>query len=73
LVRRIDALVTLQIGPEQILVAAKIHFTHDTTSTDIAAASIEAERRLIALNSAIRYVFLQPTEPRPRSEPGIRS
>ena len=69
-VLEVNALLTLQLGPEDILVAAKIDFSDEANSADIAAASDEAERRLIARNPAIRFVFLDPTR---RREPAARS
>jgi cation diffusion facilitator family transporter len=60
-VRRVNALLTLQLGPEDILVAAKIDFADEATGADIEAAADEGDRRLRARNSAIRFVFLDPT------------
>jgi cation diffusion facilitator family transporter len=60
-VERIDTLLTLQLGPNEILVAAKIDFADDATGAAIEAAADEAERRLIALNPTVRFVFLDPT------------
>ncbi|MEE6263788.1 cation diffusion facilitator family transporter [Plantactinospora sonchi] len=60
-VRGVDELMTLQLGPEDILVAAKINFAEEAGRGEIEIAADEAERRLIAGNPAIRYVFLDPT------------
>jgi cation diffusion facilitator family transporter len=60
-VQRIRELLTLQLGPDDILVAAKIDFANETNAADIEAVADEAERRLTARNPAIRFVFLDPT------------
>jgi cation diffusion facilitator family transporter len=54
-------LVTTVIGPGQLLVAAKVDFADGATVADIENASDEAERRLVARHSGVRYVFLDPT------------
>ncbi|WDZ82600.1 cation diffusion facilitator family transporter [Micromonospora cathayae] len=66
-VHRIDTLLTMQLGPDDILVAAKVDFADDATGADIEAAADEAERRLTGRYPEIRYVFLDPT----RSLPGV--
>ncbi|MFC0004481.1 cation diffusion facilitator family transporter [Micromonospora siamensis] len=66
-VDRIDTLMTMQLGPEDILVAAKVDFRDDATGADIEAAADEAERRLTERYPEIAYVFLDPT----RSLPGL--
>ncbi|MFR9777152.1 cation diffusion facilitator family transporter [Micromonospora sp. MS34] len=65
-VDRIDTLMTMQLGPEDILVAAKVDFHDDATGADIESAADEAERRLTERYPEIAYVFLDPT----RSMPG---
>jgi cation diffusion facilitator family transporter len=60
-VQRIRELLTLQLGPDDILVAAKIDFADQASSADIEAVADEAERRLTARNPAVRFVFLDPT------------
>lgn len=60
-VDRITELLTLQLGPDDILVAARIDFANEVSAADIEAAADEAERRLMARNPAVRYVFLDPT------------
>ncbi|MFI1988720.1 cation diffusion facilitator family transporter [Actinoplanes sp. NPDC020271] len=62
----IPTLLTMQIGPGDILVAAKVDFDDDAPGKDIEAASDEAERRLRERFPEIRYVFLDPT----RGQPG---
>lgn len=57
----VPTLLTMQLGPGDILVAAKVDFDDDVSGGEIEAASDEAERRLRARFPAIRYVFLDPT------------
>ncbi|GAA2705520.1 cation diffusion facilitator family transporter [Micromonospora olivasterospora] len=64
-VDRIDTLLTMQLGPEDILVAAKVDFHDDVTGADIETAADEAERRLTERYPEIAYVFLDPTPSRP--------
>lgn len=65
-VDRIDTLLTMQLGPDDILVAAKVDFRDEATGGDIEADADEPERRLTARYPEIGYVFLDPT----RSLPG---
>ena len=60
-VTAVPTLLTMQLGPGDILVAAKVDFDDDVTGGQIEAASDEAERRLRARYPMIRYVFLDPT------------
>ena len=57
----VPTLLTMQLGPGEVLVAAKVDFEDEVTGGEIEAASDEAERRLRARYPAIRYVFLDPT------------
>ncbi|WP_250007993.1 cation diffusion facilitator family transporter [Actinoplanes sp. M2I2] len=57
----VPTLLTMQLGPDEILVAAKVDFRNDVNGGAIEAASDEAERRLRARYPQIRYVFLDPT------------
>ena len=61
IVDAVPTLLTMQLGPGDVLVAAKVDFARDASSDDIEAASDDAERRLRARFPAIRYVFLDPT------------
>jgi cation diffusion facilitator family transporter len=63
-IERIDQLLTMQLGPDDVLVAAKVDFADDARGADIETAADEAERRLKQLYPAIRYVFLDPTRGR---------
>src|SRR5689334_5258942 len=57
----VPTLLTMQLGPGDILVAAKVDFEDEVTGGEIEEASDEAERRLRARYPGIRYVFLDPT------------
>jgi len=60
-VTAVPTLLTMQLGPGDILVAAKVDFDDTVSGAEIEEASDEAERRLRARYPAIRYVFLDPT------------
>jgi cation diffusion facilitator family transporter len=60
-VTAVPTLLTMQLGPGNILVAAKVDFHDNATGAEIEAASDEAERRLRARYPEIHYVFLDPT------------
>ena len=60
----VPTLLTMQLGPGNILVAAKVDFDDRATGADIERASDEAERRLRERIPEIRYVFLDPTRGR---------
>ncbi|MEV0330630.1 cation diffusion facilitator family transporter [Micromonospora echinospora] len=64
-VQRVDTLLTMQLGPADVLVAAKVDFSDDATGADIEAAADAAERQLTGRYPEIRYVFLDPTRARP--------
>jgi cation diffusion facilitator family transporter len=57
----VPTLLTMQLGPGDILVAAKVDFQDNVSAGDVEVASDDAERRLRARYPAIRYVFLDPT------------
>jgi cation diffusion facilitator family transporter len=51
---------TLHIGPDTLLVAAKIGVLHDDTAASVAAGIDAAERRIRAAVPAAEYIFLEP-------------
>ncbi|GAA3765514.1 cation diffusion facilitator family transporter [Plantactinospora mayteni] len=65
-VERVDTLLTMHLGPDDILVAAKVDFRDEATGADIEAGAEEAERRLVARFPHVQYVFLDPTRSRRR-------
>lgn len=60
LVRRVIHLRTLHVGPESLLVAAKIAIEHHQTAEDIARGIDQAETLLRAAVPTAEYVFLEP-------------
>jgi len=60
-VMSVPTLLTMRLGPDDILVAAKVDFDDTVNGAAIEEASDEAERRLRARYPGIRYVFLDPT------------
>ena len=59
-VERVIHLRTLHIGPETLLVAAKIGVLHDDTARSIAAGIDAAERRIRAAVPIAELIFLEP-------------
>lgn len=57
---RVIHLRTLHVGPDGLLVAAKIAITNSDTGAEIAADIDSAERALRAAVPTARYVFLEP-------------
>ena len=51
---------TMHIGPETLLVAAKIGVLHDETAASIAAGIDAAERRVRAAVPIAKLIFLEP-------------
>mgnify|MGYP006281773597 FL=1 len=60
LVQRVIHLRTVHIGPDELLVGAKIAVAKHETAADIAAAIDEAEVALRTAVPSARYVFLEP-------------
>jgi cation diffusion facilitator family transporter len=59
-VRRVIHLRTMHIGPETLLVAAKIALLHDDTARSIAAGIDAAERRIRKAVPIAELIFLEP-------------
>ena len=51
---------TLHLGPEELLVAAKIAVRHDDTATQVAHAIDAAEERIRAAEPFARVIYLEP-------------
>lgn len=76
LVDRVIHLRTLHVGPDELLVAAKIAIGSDETGAQIAAGIDSAERSLRAAVPSATYVFLEPDldrvrPPDPATAPGV--
>ncbi|MFE9685536.1 cation diffusion facilitator family transporter [Streptomyces sp. NPDC006285] len=59
-VTRVIHMRTLHLGPEELLVAAKIAVEHDDTATEIATAIDAAESRIRAAVPIARVIYLEP-------------
>jgi cation diffusion facilitator family transporter len=59
-VQRVIHLRTLHVGPETLLVAAKIAVRHDDTARSVAAGIDAAERRIRAAVPIAELIFLEP-------------
>lgn len=70
LVDRVIHLRTLHVGPDELLVAAKIAIGHHDTGREIAAGIDDAEKRLRAAVPTATYVFLEPDLDRSAQPPG---
>ncbi|MEI7630133.1 MAG: cation diffusion facilitator family transporter [Actinomycetes bacterium] len=66
LVERVIHLRTVHVGPDELLIGAKITISHSETAAGIAAGIDEAERGLRAAVPTARYVFLEPDLDRAR-------
>jgi cation diffusion facilitator family transporter len=60
---------TLHLGPEELLVAAKVAVPHDGTAASIARSIDEAEARIRAAEPAARVIYLEPDLRRPADPP----
>ncbi|MEU3693871.1 cation diffusion facilitator family transporter [Streptomyces narbonensis] len=59
-VTRLIHMRTLHLGPEELLVAAKVAVRHDDTATDVANAINAAEERIRAAVPIARVIYLEP-------------
>ncbi|GGV18753.1 transporter [Streptomyces litmocidini] len=59
-VTRLIHMRTLHLGPEELLVAAKIAVEHDDTATEVANAINAAEARIRAAVPIARVIYLEP-------------
>jgi divalent metal cation (Fe/Co/Zn/Cd) transporter len=69
-VHRVPTVLTMLLGPGSLLVAAKVDFVDTISAAEVKASADEAERRLRERFPGIRYVFLDPTGPRPGAREG---
>ncbi len=60
LVERVIHLRTVYVGPDELVVAAKIAIRESSTAREIARGIDDAERALRAMVPAAKYVFLEP-------------
>lgn len=59
-VDRVIHLRTLHIGPDELLVAAKIAVTHDDTAAEVARGIDAAEKRIRGTVPQARHIYLEP-------------
>ncbi|MFJ8233210.1 cation diffusion facilitator family transporter [Streptomyces sp. NPDC094448] len=59
-VTRLIHMRTLHLGPEELLVAAKIAVRHDNTATEVATAINAVEERIRAAVPIARVIYLEP-------------
>ncbi|MFD7320930.1 cation diffusion facilitator family transporter [Streptomyces sp. NPDC059875] len=59
-VTRLIHMRTLHLGPEELLVAAKVAVRHDDTATQVASAINAAEERIRAAVPIARVIYLEP-------------
>lgn len=59
-VTRVIHMRTLHLGPEELLVAAKIAVQHDDTATEVANAIDAAEARIREAVPIARVIYLEP-------------
>ncbi|MEU7937092.1 cation diffusion facilitator family transporter [Microbispora bryophytorum] len=67
-VEAVVELVTVMMGPGQVMVAAKVDFRDETSGQRLELASDQVERRLTERFPEIRQVFLDPTPGRSAAE-----
>ncbi|NUR93522.1 MAG: cation transporter [Nonomuraea sp.] len=66
-VTRVIHMRTLHLGPEELLVAAKIAVEHDDTAAQVAKGIDEAEQRIRAAVPIARVIYLEPDLDRSRT------
>jgi cation diffusion facilitator family transporter len=58
-------LLTMQLGPDELIVAAKVAFTDDISADEAEDVADDIDRNLRVRLPAIRHVFLDPTQRSP--------
>jgi divalent metal cation (Fe/Co/Zn/Cd) transporter len=59
-VERVIHMRTMHLGPEELLVAAKIAVGHEVTAAEVAVAINAAEERIRAAVPIARVIYLEP-------------
>jgi len=62
-------LLTMRLGPEDVLVAARVDVDNAATGGDLEQVADEVERRIAAAYPEVRHVFLDPTAAQATEEP----
>jgi cation diffusion facilitator family transporter len=60
-VDRVVELLTMRLGPESVLVAARVDVDDDTSGGDLEQVADEVDRRVVERYGNVRHVFLDPT------------
>jgi len=66
-------LLTMRLGPDEVLVAARIDVDDSATGGDLEQFADDVEARVRARSPAVRHLFLDPTPGRSASRPGSPS
>ncbi|MET7466730.1 cation diffusion facilitator family transporter [Nonomuraea sp. NPDC005501] len=66
-IERVIHMRTLHLGPEELLVAAKIAVAHNDTASEVARGIDEAERRIREAVPIARVIYLEPDLDRSRT------
>jgi cation diffusion facilitator family transporter len=64
-IENVVELLTMMLGPSEVMVAAHIDFADDATGANLELAADRVERRLVERFPSITQVFLDPTPGRP--------
>jgi divalent metal cation (Fe/Co/Zn/Cd) transporter len=69
-IEQVVQLLTLQMGPNQVLVAARVEVDPSAPGRDLEQVADEVDRRICADFPQVRHVFLDPTpDPRDHGDP----
>jgi cation diffusion facilitator family transporter len=64
-------LLTMRLGPDDVLVAARVDVDDAATGEDLERVADEVDRRIRVAYPEVRHVFLDPTTARVRSTPDL--
>lgn len=70
-VESVPGLLTMHVGPDDLIVAADVELRDELTVTDVERVTTEITARLRDVEPAVRHVFLQPSPARARAN-GLR-
>lgn len=65
-IRRVISLRTMQLGPDEVLVAAKVSVDGRLTGAELEVVADRVEERIRARDARVRHVFVDPTPCRER-------
>jgi cation diffusion facilitator family transporter len=67
-VDRVVELLTMRLGPDEVLVAAKVDVVDDRTGGDLEQLADDVERRVREAHPEVRHLYLDPTPSQERME-----